>query len=417
MLYSIIKEAVIQRFSDEAISVREAAVSLVGTYVVHTPANANKFHSAFLTGLNDSGVSVRKRTVKILQDILTSNPDYKGRSAVCSEMLRLAADRKEDDSVRDLIHDLFRKLWLENGEEHVAKETSSPVMSPASDEMLSPSSCVMDVEERPTDGAGGGIVTPTPPARETPSTTPANSTRSAAKKKRNAQLRTRSEVASEQMVEVVKAADTGDNLTKLLLSLLANVNDADKEKPAYERKRGKLITENHCAMLVDALFERLLKVEDERTDHGGEIGKELVAIFLTIKVFTDVSPTVVLSHLDTLLPYLKGDNGVQDEDNAAIIGSICDIISQFSVAFDKDQVEKVGAGSLGEDLIQITYKFGPDAASSAVRTLCVLAHRDGSPEESPFGVKMIALARTFHTLLLKFENEEDFSTMRVGTSR
>src|SRR5687768_8550385 len=104
MLYPFINKAVTQRFSDEAISVREAAVTLVGTYVVHTPAVANAYHSAFLVGLNDTGVSVRKRTVKILQDILCSNPSYKGRAAACSEMLRLAADPKEDDGVRDLIY-------------------------------------------------------------------------------------------------------------------------------------------------------------------------------------------------------------------------------------------------------------------------------------------------------------------------
>ena len=85
---------------------REAAVSLVGSYVNNSPKVANAFHTALIAGLNDPGVSVRKRTIKILEDILCSNPAYKGRAEACSEMLRLAADPKEDDGVRDLIHEV-----------------------------------------------------------------------------------------------------------------------------------------------------------------------------------------------------------------------------------------------------------------------------------------------------------------------
>ena len=107
MLYSFIKKAVMRRFSDESISVREAAVALVGSYVVHTPAVANTYHRAFLDALNDSGLSVKKRTVKIMQDILTSNPAYKGRASACSAMLGLAANPKEDDAVRDLAQEIL----------------------------------------------------------------------------------------------------------------------------------------------------------------------------------------------------------------------------------------------------------------------------------------------------------------------
>jgi cohesin loading factor subunit SCC2 len=84
MLYSFIKKAITHRFSDETISVREAAVSLIGWYVVHSPAVANAFHWAFIVGLNDTGVRVRKQTIKMLQDILCSNPSYKGRAAACT---------------------------------------------------------------------------------------------------------------------------------------------------------------------------------------------------------------------------------------------------------------------------------------------------------------------------------------------
>ena len=76
-----------------------------------------------MLGLNDAGVSVRKQTIKILQDILCANPSYRGKAAACGDMLRVAANPKEDDSVWDLIH-LFLCMWLENKEEQVQQVTS-----------------------------------------------------------------------------------------------------------------------------------------------------------------------------------------------------------------------------------------------------------------------------------------------------
>ena len=53
-----IRDAVAKRFNDEAISVREAAVSLVGFYVLEVPEFAKSFHAPLLLRLNDNGVSV-----------------------------------------------------------------------------------------------------------------------------------------------------------------------------------------------------------------------------------------------------------------------------------------------------------------------------------------------------------------------
>jgi len=53
-----IRDAVAKRFKDEAISVREAAVSLVGFYVLQAPELAKSFHTPLLFRLNDNGISV-----------------------------------------------------------------------------------------------------------------------------------------------------------------------------------------------------------------------------------------------------------------------------------------------------------------------------------------------------------------------
>jgi cohesin loading factor subunit SCC2 len=59
MLLPVITKAVSRRLSDESISVREAAVSLVGSYVIKSPVAMKRYHSALLPCLTDVGVSVR----------------------------------------------------------------------------------------------------------------------------------------------------------------------------------------------------------------------------------------------------------------------------------------------------------------------------------------------------------------------
>ena len=93
---------------------RDAAVSLVGSYAVQSPALANAFHAPLLACLADPGVSVRKRAVKIFRQILVTNPRYRGRSAVCNILLQRCADAKEEDAMQDLVEELFSELWLRN---------------------------------------------------------------------------------------------------------------------------------------------------------------------------------------------------------------------------------------------------------------------------------------------------------------
>jgi hypothetical protein len=422
MLFLNIKNAVMDRFVDEAISVREAVVSLVGSYVVHTPAVANAFHKAFLTGLNDVGVSVRKRTIKILQDILCSNHKYKGRATACSAMLRLAANPKEDDGVRDLIYDLFLKVWLEHGDEVVEHQASSPV-SPktTASASVSPGMCVLDVESRPLNGesrVATGVVTPTPKQLDFLENSTVKSTRSHTKELITMKRRRRSELTAEQMVEVVKASDSAENLTTLFRELLAGVSDTDKDRKASERLKRQRLAQKNCAMLADALVDLLLLVEENRLNLGSEVGRELAATIRTIGVFASVSPSHLLRHLDTLLPYLKADSGLgSPKEESAIVGAVCDALARLIPALDAREVEKLGEGSLGADLCRITYNFGKNVLGAAVRVLCSLAHHPGSNEDNPFRKMVLKLAHTFFKQLVKSQHEPDISRMKVSYAR
>jgi cohesin loading factor subunit SCC2 len=73
-----IRDAVAKRFNDGSISVREAVVSLVGSYVLQTPELAKIFHAPLLLRLNDNGVSVVRGTSTFFQ--LLTNLDLNSNS-------------------------------------------------------------------------------------------------------------------------------------------------------------------------------------------------------------------------------------------------------------------------------------------------------------------------------------------------
>lgn len=414
MIYPKVRNAVTTRFSDEAISVREAAVSLVGLYVVHSPAVANAFHPAFMVGLHDPGTSVRKRTIKMLQDILCTNPSYKGRAEACTAMLSLAADPKEEDLVRDAIYDLFLKVWLENGEEKVIQEVASPGSPEVEESLMSPGRKVLNMEFV---NATGDLVpfTPTPQLNSTLSPLPTiRETRSTERRIKKRRLQIRSEIAAEQMVEVVKAADTGEHLTTLFRDLLDGESDADKGRKTSARRKRRSLAEGHCSMLVDAIFEILLRVEENRSSNEGATSKDVVAVIRTIVVFTSISPGDVHQHLDTLLPYLKADNGMSFQEEAVVVASLCDAVARVAPVMSKDELDELSTTSLADDLVKITFKFGREALSSAVRALSALAHHKEGSESSPFRAKILSLAKTFYGYLSRHRVEDDFASMKVS---
>lgn len=84
-----VRKEVSRCFHDSSISVREAAVSLVGDYVLQTPSLAPAFHTSLLDRIVDKGVSVRKRYV-YLQLLMGSScfPCFNIYHTVCAGLSR-----------------------------------------------------------------------------------------------------------------------------------------------------------------------------------------------------------------------------------------------------------------------------------------------------------------------------------------
>ncbi|GKV08789.1 hypothetical protein SLEP1_g20372 [Rubroshorea leprosula] len=103
--------AVEGRFCDSAISVREAALELVGRHIASHPDVGIKYFEKVAERIKDTGVSVRKRAIRIVRDMCTSNANFSGFTTACIEIISRVSD--DESSIQDLVCKTFYEFWFE----------------------------------------------------------------------------------------------------------------------------------------------------------------------------------------------------------------------------------------------------------------------------------------------------------------
>ncbi|KAG8662383.1 hypothetical protein MANES_01G097400v8 [Manihot esculenta] len=102
--------AVEGRFCDSAISVREAALELVGRHIASHPDVGLKYFEKVAERIKDTGVSVRKRAIKIIRDMCTSNASFSEFTTACIEIISRISD--DESSIQDLVCKTFYEFWF-----------------------------------------------------------------------------------------------------------------------------------------------------------------------------------------------------------------------------------------------------------------------------------------------------------------
>jgi len=77
-----------RRLADGAISVRRAAVELLGKYIASAPTYAARYYPAIVERLTDVGVSVRKAVMGILREMVRAGDVRLSAPAADDEMVR-----------------------------------------------------------------------------------------------------------------------------------------------------------------------------------------------------------------------------------------------------------------------------------------------------------------------------------------
>ncbi|XP_055635470.1 nipped-B protein isoform X2 [Toxorhynchites rutilus septentrionalis] len=98
-----------QKLLDTAISVREAAVDLVGKYILSDPELIDQYYEMISQRILDTGVSVRKRVIKILRDICIEHPEHEKIPDICVKMIRRVND---EEGIQKLVMDVFMTMWF-----------------------------------------------------------------------------------------------------------------------------------------------------------------------------------------------------------------------------------------------------------------------------------------------------------------
>ncbi|PSR87716.1 Nipped-B-like protein [Actinidia chinensis var. chinensis] len=107
----LVQTAVEGRFCDSAISVREAALELVGRHIASHPDVGLKYFEKVAERMKDTGVSVRKRAIKIIREMCTSNTNFSEFTRACIEIISRVSD--EESSIQDLVCKTFYEFWFE----------------------------------------------------------------------------------------------------------------------------------------------------------------------------------------------------------------------------------------------------------------------------------------------------------------
>ncbi|KAI5476699.1 cohesin loading factor subunit SCC2 [Pseudohyphozyma bogoriensis] len=123
-LQADVREAIHHRVKDASPAVRDSALELVGKYVVTRPDLAAEYLPQIADRIVDTGLSVRRRVVKLLKALygVVERDDLK--VDICRRLVWRAYD--EDEGIKDLAIDAIEELWFGSASTKTASREASP---------------------------------------------------------------------------------------------------------------------------------------------------------------------------------------------------------------------------------------------------------------------------------------------------
>ncbi|KAL0842082.1 hypothetical protein ABMA28_014275 [Loxostege sticticalis] len=230
-------------FLDQSTAVREAAVDLVGKFVLSRPDLIDKYYGMLSNRILDTGVSVRKRVIKILKDICIECPEFPKIPEICVKMIRRVND---EEGIRKLVMEVFQNMWFSpcaNSPRLGALDMTAAAADPLTRKVLN----ITDV--------------------------------------------------------VISSRDMGlEWFQQLLISLFKPKEDKeDSTKIIYQPPKSLLVA---CQQIVDCLIENLLQLEESSTE-GSASSQRILACLSTLHLFAKIRPQLLVNHALTLQPYLS----------------------------------------------------------------------------------------------------------------
>ncbi|KAF0720786.1 Aste57867_65 [Aphanomyces stellatus] len=306
-------------FSDEATSVRQAAVDLVGKHIGLEPSLFPRYYAMLADRLRDKGISVRKSVLKIFRTFLQLTPIEPEVAEWISRTLRALVERigvpSEEESVKETVLTTVQDIWF---------------------------------------GAP-----PPPPRRGSGSNTEAIVTPSSLKKKSSSNHKILT------IIDVVHHVNNSEWIINLISRLM---------------KKNISQIETACATMVSELMELLLQLEEGNTLpilSFKDPEAQRVATVKTLHVMCEASPELVKPYFDTLTVYLKQDNSLTKATQMQILAMAAGMISLVLPFMDKPMEKWMT--KLEGDLKILVAGAPPQVVKPAVECLAVMTKSMGRP--------------------------------------
>lgn len=106
-------DAIEHALQDASISVREAALTLVGKHMVQDPSLASSLLHVVVKATDDPGASVRRSAIRILKDCAVVIPYTESNRVNDAYRAILGRSTDQEESVKSLVGKIFKSLWLQ----------------------------------------------------------------------------------------------------------------------------------------------------------------------------------------------------------------------------------------------------------------------------------------------------------------
>ncbi|KAI6042629.1 sister chromatid cohesion C-terminus-domain-containing protein [Pisolithus marmoratus] len=106
-----VRRAIESHLLDSSPAVRDAAVELIGRYMIESPEVAGDYYSKIADRIADTGLGVRKRVIKLLKQYYGVTDDMNRRIDISTKLVLRILD--EDETVKDLAVKTIEELWFQ----------------------------------------------------------------------------------------------------------------------------------------------------------------------------------------------------------------------------------------------------------------------------------------------------------------
>ncbi|THG98726.1 hypothetical protein EW145_g7376 [Phellinidium pouzarii] len=105
-----VRHAIESHLLDSSPQVRDAAVELIGKYMIDSPVVAGDYYQKISERIADTGLGVRKRVIRLLKTFYMVTDGLNRRIDICSKLVLRMFD--EDDTVKDLAIKTLEEVWF-----------------------------------------------------------------------------------------------------------------------------------------------------------------------------------------------------------------------------------------------------------------------------------------------------------------